>query len=224
MCHIKFSLTGRKEASEDRKAVGINIELWSPFLQGISCPLERWGPDRNYDTERWAIRERYSWKHRCFVSSCTYKCKLPRSAHITHSAPLYLKPPSQHLAPPRRQHTRGQCPDDRFGSDAHAKAGIWTHPGGSHLVIVEISLLSFGLGCSIFFFPLLQTLLCLRDDLAPFTREPGEDPGAAQVKKTKGYAAPATWKIRSRWIIKRERDILIKGRKSRAEGKTNPSH
>lgn len=46
-----------------------------------------------------------------------------------------------------------------------------------------------------FFSPLLQTLLCLRDDLAPFTRKPGEDPGAAQVKKTKGYAVPATWKI-----------------------------
>lgn len=49
-----------------------------------------------------------------------------------------------------------------------------------------------------FFFPLLQTLLCLRDNLAPFPREPEEDPGAPQVKTTKGYAAHATWKIRSR--------------------------
>lgn len=32
-------------------------------------------------------------------------------------------------------------------------------------------------------------LLCLRDDLVPFTREPGEEPGAPQVKKMKGYAA-----------------------------------
>lgn len=46
MCHIKFALTGRKEGSEDRNAVGINVELGSPFLQGISCLVERWGPDR----------------------------------------------------------------------------------------------------------------------------------------------------------------------------------
>lgn len=45
MCHIKFALTGRKEGSEDRNAVGINVELGSPFLQGISCLVERWGPD-----------------------------------------------------------------------------------------------------------------------------------------------------------------------------------
>lgn len=41
MCHIKFALTGRKEGSEDRNAVGINVELGSPFLQGISCLVER---------------------------------------------------------------------------------------------------------------------------------------------------------------------------------------
>ena len=46
MCHIKFALTGRKEGSEDRNAVGINVELGSPFLQGISCLLKRSGPDR----------------------------------------------------------------------------------------------------------------------------------------------------------------------------------
>lgn len=46
MCHIKFAVTGRKERSEDRNAVGINVELGSPFLQGISCLVERWGPDR----------------------------------------------------------------------------------------------------------------------------------------------------------------------------------
>ena len=41
MCHIKFALTGRREGSEDRNAVGINVELGSPFLQGISCLVER---------------------------------------------------------------------------------------------------------------------------------------------------------------------------------------
>lgn len=46
MCHIKFALTGRKEGSEERNAVGINVELGSPFLQDISCLVERWGPDR----------------------------------------------------------------------------------------------------------------------------------------------------------------------------------
>lgn len=46
MCHIKFTLTGRKQGREDRNAVGINIELGSPFLQGISCLVKRWGSDR----------------------------------------------------------------------------------------------------------------------------------------------------------------------------------
>lgn len=41
MCHIKFTLTGRKQGREDRNAVGINIELGSPFLQGISCLVKR---------------------------------------------------------------------------------------------------------------------------------------------------------------------------------------
>lgn len=41
MCHITFALTGRKERSEDRNAVGINVELGSPFLQDISCLVER---------------------------------------------------------------------------------------------------------------------------------------------------------------------------------------
>lgn len=41
MCHIKFALTGRKEGSEDRNTVGINVELGSLFLQGISCLVER---------------------------------------------------------------------------------------------------------------------------------------------------------------------------------------
>lgn len=41
MCHIKFALTARKKGSEDRNAVGINVELGSPFLQGISCLVKR---------------------------------------------------------------------------------------------------------------------------------------------------------------------------------------
>lgn len=46
MCHITFALTEGKEGSEDRKAVGISVALGSPFLQGIRCLVERWGPDR----------------------------------------------------------------------------------------------------------------------------------------------------------------------------------
>lgn len=46
MCHIKFAVTVRKEGNGDRNAVGINVELGSPFLQSISCLVERWGPDR----------------------------------------------------------------------------------------------------------------------------------------------------------------------------------
>lgn len=46
MCHIKFAVTGRKEGSKDRNAVGINVELGSPFLRGISCLVERSGSDR----------------------------------------------------------------------------------------------------------------------------------------------------------------------------------
>lgn len=49
-----------------------------------------------------------------------------------------------------------------------------------------------------FFCPLLQTFLGRRDDLNPFTREPEEDPGAPQVKKTKGYGMRAMWKSQSR--------------------------
>lgn len=41
MCHIKFAVTGRKEGNGDRNAVGINVELGSPFLQSISCLVER---------------------------------------------------------------------------------------------------------------------------------------------------------------------------------------
>ena len=46
VCHIKFALKRGKEGSVDRNAVGINIVLRSPFLLGISCPVERWGFDR----------------------------------------------------------------------------------------------------------------------------------------------------------------------------------
>lgn len=83
MCHIKFALTGGKEGTEDRNAVGINVELGSPFLQGISCLVERWGPDR----ELWHSAlshlgvlqlntHTFSWT----TSVC--ECKLPGRSHI----------------------------------------------------------------------------------------------------------------------------------------------
>lgn len=64
MCHIRFTLTGRKEGRESRNAAGINIELGSPFLQGISCLVKRWRSDR----ELWHsmlshLGGCYSWKH-----------------------------------------------------------------------------------------------------------------------------------------------------------------
>ena len=76
------------------------------FFKALAARWSAEGLTGNYDTERWAIRERYSWKHRRFVSSCTYKCKLPRGAHITHLAPLYLKPPMQNTAPLQAAHAR----------------------------------------------------------------------------------------------------------------------
>lgn len=82
MCHIKFALTGRKEGSEDRNAVGINVELGSPFLQGISCLLERWGPDR----ELWHSALSHLGvlqlnTHTFSRPPSVCECKLPRRSH-----------------------------------------------------------------------------------------------------------------------------------------------
>lgn len=100
MCHIRFTLTGRKEGRENRNAAGINIELGSPFLQGISCLVKRWRSDR----ELWHsvlshLGGCYSWKHtqRPLPSpffgegrSSVCECKLPRRSHITHFKPECL--------------------------------------------------------------------------------------------------------------------------------------
>lgn len=96
MCHIKFALTGRKEGSEDRNAVGINVELGSPFLQGISCLVERWGPDR----ELW-------------------------HSALSHSGVLQLNtrtfswtPSVCECKPPRRSHTPNAHASERTGRSA----------------------------------------------------------------------------------------------------------
>lgn len=85
MCHIKFALTGRKEGSEDRNAVGIIIELGSPFLQGISCLVKRWGPDR----ELWHsvlshLGVLQLKTHTFFRPPSVFECKPSYRSHLTH--------------------------------------------------------------------------------------------------------------------------------------------
>lgn len=93
------------------------------------------------------------------------------SYHIAHTShtytppPLNLEPLSQRSPPSQAAHTHedsvrmtGLALTRIRKPESDPAALLCAHPGGSHLVIVEISLLSFGLGCSIFF---------------QFTREPG---------------------------------------------------
>lgn len=85
MCHIKFALTGRKEGSEDRNAVGIIIELGSPFLQGISCLVKRWGPDR----ELWHsvlshLGVLQLKTHTFSLPPSVFECKPSYRSHVAH--------------------------------------------------------------------------------------------------------------------------------------------
>lgn len=88
MCHIKFALTGRKEGSEDRNAVGIIIELGSPFLQGISCLVKRWGPDRELWHSVLSHLGVLQLKTRTFSRPpSVFECKPSHRSDVTHLTP-----------------------------------------------------------------------------------------------------------------------------------------
>lgn len=100
MCHIKFALTGRKEESEERNAVGINVELGNPFLQDISCLVERWGPDR----ELWHS----AFSHLGVLQLNTHifsypKCVCEFYYHADHTPPTLV---------PQREQASLKCSDD----------------------------------------------------------------------------------------------------------------
>lgn len=85
MCHIKFALTRWKEGNKDRNAVGINVELRSPFLQGISCLVKRWGPDRELWHSALSHLGELQLKAEILATpECVPVFKLPQSSHITH--------------------------------------------------------------------------------------------------------------------------------------------
>lgn len=114
MCHIRFTLTGRKQGREDRNAAGINIELGSPFLQGISCLVKRWRSDRELWHSVLSHLGRVLQLKTHTVPplnsslfgvgrSTVYECKLPQRSHITHLKPVCLEDKWRFLKTPRAE-------------------------------------------------------------------------------------------------------------------------
>lgn len=166
------------------------------FFKALAARWSAEGLTGNYDTEGWAIRERYSWKRRRFVSSCTYKCKLPRSGHLTH-----LTTSTWSLCHSIRPCTGSTYEDNlrmtgfplmRIQNPESDPAAL-SEPTQVE-VISSLCKYHFSPSASDVRFLPSSRLSCLENGPASFTCRPGEDRSAPPVKKMKGYAACVIWK------------------------------